>query len=253
MTATSLAAPLGAGESVAPSGSSGRSGVNERVLELQSRIREMQSTTLQTKALATSPMFAGLLPDGMMRAGAAYSISGSLTLAMSMLAAPSAAGAWCGVVGVPEFGAQAARAHGIDLSRLVLIPDPGKHWLTVTAALADVLTVVVVRPGHRVSDGDAGRLAARLRKREAALLSLGDWPGSEAHLTVTANEWRGIGDGHGMITGRRMEVKATARGRPSRSKWVVIPLSPSSSSAAPLSAPSLPVPLDEPSRFPRAV
>lgn len=252
MTATSLAAPVGAASSGAPSGSAGA--VNERVLELQSRIREMQSTTLQTKALATSPMFAGLLPDGMMRAGAAYSISGSLTLAMSMLAAPSAAGAWCGVVGVPEFGAQAAMAHGIDLSRLVLIPEPGNHWLTVTAALADVLTVVVVRPGHRVSDADAGRLAARLRKREAALLSLGDWPGSEAHLAVTTNEWSGIGDGHGMITGRRMEVQATARGRPPRRKWVVIPLSSGPvGSVGSFPSPSIPVPLDQPSQFPRAV
>ena len=194
-----------------------------RVRELQSRIREMQSTTLQTKALATHPMFAGLLPDGMMRAGSAYSIHGSLSLAMTMLAAPSAAGAWCGVIGVPEFGVQAALAHGIDLDRLVLVPDPGEQWLAVTAAIVDVLTVVVVRPQRRVSDSDASRLASRLRKREAALISLGDWPGSEARLTLRSSQWSGIGDGHGMITGRRADVVVETRGRPARSKYVWLP------------------------------
>ncbi|WP_251858177.1 hypothetical protein [Herbiconiux sp. L3-i23] len=249
MTASSLAAPSGAD-------------AMERIRELQSRIKEMQATTLQTKGLATSPMFAGLLPDGMMRAGAAYSIGGSLTLAMSMLAAPSAAGAWCGVVGVPEFGAQAAIARGIDLSRLVLVPDPGDHWLTVASALADVLTVVVVRPPRRVSDADAGRLAARLRKRDAALISLGEWPGSEARLTVTANEWSGLGDGHGMITGRRMQVEAEFRGRPSRRKWVRIDPVPADApryrsdpgADIPLPLSTATGPLDEePASFPRAI
>lgn len=197
----------------------------DRVRELQSRIREMQSTTLQSKALATHPMFSGLLPDGMMRAGAAYSVYGSLSLAMNMLAAPSGAGAWCGVVGVPEFGAQAAMAHGIDLSRLVLVPDAGDQWLAVTAALVDVLTVVVLRPMRRVSEGDANRLAARLRKREAALITLGDWPGSEAKLTMRGSRWSGIGDGHGMITGRRAEVVVESRGRPLRSKHILLPTS----------------------------
>src|SRR4051794_41956657 len=84
----------------------------------------MQSTRLPPKTLATSPLFAGILPDGMLRAGASYSILGSTTLAMALLSGPSAAGSWCAVVGVPEFGAQAALAQGIDLERLGLVPRP---------------------------------------------------------------------------------------------------------------------------------
>lgn len=224
----------------------------ERIRELQSRIREMQATTLQTRGIATHPMFANLLPDGMMRAGSAYSVMGSLSLTMSMLAAPTTAGAWCAVVGVPEFGAAAAVAHGIDLSRLVVVPDAGQQWLAVTAALVDVLTVVVVRPSRRVSDSDASRLAGRLRKREAALISLGEWPGSDASLTLRGGSWEGIGDGHGMITSRRAEVVVEMRGRPPRRAKVVLP------PPAPLSADSpLPArPRTEPTapvRLPRAV
>lgn len=200
-----------------------RSAAAERVHELQARIREMQSSRPSTKSLAISPLFAGLLPDGMFKAGAAYSISGSTTLAMAMLAAPSAAGAWCGVVSVPEFGAQAAAGHGIDLDRLVLVPFPGDQWLAVTAAIVDVLTVVVLRPSGRVSDGDAGRLAARLRKREAALLTLGDWPGVEARLTLGRSEWEGIGAGHGLLRRRRVEVHVDSHGRRTRSTWVALP------------------------------
>ncbi|THG33161.1 hypothetical protein [Naasia lichenicola] len=193
------------------------------VQELQSRIREMQATTLDTKSIATHPMFAGLLPDGMLKAGSAYSVHGSMTLAMAMLTAPSQAGAWCGVVGVPEFGAQAAAGYGIDLERLVLVPDPGEQWQAVTAAMVDVLTVVVLRAPARISDGDANRLAARLRKREATLISLGDWPGTEARLTVERSEWSGIGTGHGMLTGRTAFVTVENRGVRIRARKIWLP------------------------------
>jgi len=195
----------------------------EKVRELQSRIRAMQATTLDSKSIATHPMFAGLLPDGMLKAGSAYSVHGSMTLAMAMLTAPSQAGAWCGVIGVPEFGAQAAHGYGIDLSRLVLVPEPGDQWQAVTAAIVDVLTVVVVRPSSRISDGDAQRLAARLRKREATLISLGDWPGSDARLTVERSEWSGLGTGHGMLTGRTAFVTVEIRGVRTRARKIWLP------------------------------
>jgi len=226
---------------------------DEKVRELQARIREMQSTRLPTKTLATSPLFAGILPDGMLRAGASYSILGSTTLAMALLSGPSAAGSWCAVVGVPEFGAQAALAQGIDLDRLVLVPDPGDQWLPVTAALVDVLPAVVLRPSGRISDGDAGRLAARLRKREAALIVLGDWPGAEASLRIVRSEWEGIGEGVGLLRGRRVEVAVESRGLRSRSRWVRLPgpdagarisedaaVGASAPSAAPITAASVP-------------
>ncbi|MFZ7088144.1 hypothetical protein [Curtobacterium sp. RRHDQ10] len=189
----------------------------DRITSLRSRIADMEDTRVDTGALPTAPALEPLLPGGAIRSGAVYGVQESVLLAMTMLQAASASGSWCAVVGVPSFGIEAAAAMGIDLDRLVLVPDPGDQWLAVTAAMADVATIVLTRPLGRVRPGDAARLAARLRQRGAALVSLGGWPGAETTLRVTASEWRGIGRGHGYLLERRATVTANGRagaGRP---------------------------------------
>ncbi|WP_223690548.1 hypothetical protein [Leifsonia poae] len=183
-----------------------------QVHELQSRIRQMQATKLESRGLETHPALASLLPGGSLKAGAAYSVRGSTTLVMAMLAGPSGAGAWCGVVGMPDFGAEAAGRFGIDLERLVLVPHPGEHWLTVTAAIVDVLSVVVVVPSTAARDADVARLTARLRQRESTLIVVGDWPQVEATLTVAHSGWDGLGAGVGALSSRRVTVESAARG-----------------------------------------
>ncbi|WP_085370617.1 hypothetical protein [Leifsonia sp. NCR5] len=183
-----------------------------QVHELQSRIRQMQATTLESRRLETHPALSPLLPGGALKAGAAYAVRGSTTLVMAMLAGPSASGAWCGVVGMPDFGAEAAGRFGIDLDRLVLVPHPGEQWLTVTAAVVDVLSVVVVAPTSRARDGDIARLTARLRQREATLIVVGDWPQVEATLTVSRSGWDGLGGGTGYLSSRRVTVESAPRG-----------------------------------------
>jgi hypothetical protein len=183
-----------------------------QVHELQTRIRQMQATKLESRTLQTHPALSPLLPGGALKAGAAYAVRGSTTLLMAMLAGPSAAGAWCGVVGMPDFGAEAAGRFGIDLERLVLVPHPGDDWLTVTAAVVDVLSVVVVAPPSRARDGDIARLSARLRQRETTLIVAGDWPQVEATLTVARSGWDGLGAGNGYLSSRRVTVESVPRG-----------------------------------------
>lgn len=178
----------------------------ERVQALQARIRQMQRRTLDERMLPTLPGLAELLPGGALRAGSAYSVAESHALVMAMLAAPSAAGLWCGVVGMPDFGVEAAAGFGIELEHLALVPHPGEKWLAVTAALADVLPVVVTRPPQRVGDADAARLAARLRQRGCTLICVGAWPQSEARLSLADASWSGLGAGHGRLTRRQVTV-----------------------------------------------
>jgi hypothetical protein len=196
----------------------------QTVRELQDRIRQMQATKLDTRSIPTHVAFSGLLPGGSLKQGASYSVEGSLALLMALLAGPSAAGSWCGVVGMPEFGIAAAADFGIDLGRLALVPHPGEHWLTVAAALADVLAVVAVRPSRRASDGAIARLSARIRQRGATLVVLGSWPQSEAVLSLSESNWSGIGDGHGYLSARQVTVTVITRGvgRP-RSKRLWLP------------------------------
>lgn len=179
---------------------------------LQARIASMQARSLGSRTLPTAPAIASLLPGGALRSGVAYAAPGSLALAMLLLAGPSAAGAWCGVVGIPEFGAEAAAELGVALERLVLVPDPGEHWLAVTAQLTEVLPVVLVRPPDRgASPAETARLASRLRQRDATLLVAGVWSGAEATLETTGGSWSGIGAGWGYLAGREVEVRVTAR------------------------------------------
>lgn len=191
----------------------------EVVRELQARIRGMQRRTLDTRALPTHPAFADLLPGGVLAAGGSYAVDGSSTLALSLLQAPSAAGAWCAVVGMPDLGVESAAALGLDLDRLALVPHPGEAWLSVVSALVDVVSVVLVRPPLRTAGGAArpavgeaaaGRISSRLRQREAVLVSLGDWPRADARLRVSESAWSGIGFGFGRLAARQVTVSASA-------------------------------------------
>lgn len=184
---------------------------HDTVAELQARIKAMQATKLDSKLLPTHPAIAGLLPGGGLQQGAAYSLDRSAMLLMTLLAAPSAAGTWCGIVGMPEFGVEAAQNFGVDLDRLVLVPHPGDQWLAVTAAVADVMGIVVTRPPKRATDSSVARLAARLRQRGTTLLVLGPWPQTEAMLSLSQSEWHGIGEGHGHLAAREVTVTVTSR------------------------------------------
>ncbi len=189
----------------------------DRITALRSRVAEMEAPRVDVQGLPTASALQPLLPGGAIRVGGSYAVQESVLLAMTMLQAASAEGAWCAVVGVPSLGVEAAAAMGIDLERLVLVPDPGDQWLTVTAALVDVAQVVLTRPLGRVVPGDVSRLGARLRQRGGALVALGAWPGADVTLRVTDSVWSGIGDGHGHLTERRATVTASGRagaGRP---------------------------------------
>ncbi len=178
---------------------------------LRAGVERMQGRRLDAPVLPVHPALAPLLPGGGLRPGAAYSLAPSASLLLALLAKPSQAGSWCGVIGVPELGAEAAEALGVELSRLVLVPDPGKRWLAVTSTVADVLPVVAVRPGSRASDGEASRLQARLRDRGTVLLVQGGWPQAEAVLELSAPEWSGLGRGHGYLAGREVTVTVSSK------------------------------------------
>jgi hypothetical protein len=189
-------------------------GRSDELARLRDRIERIERTTRigsEARTLPAPDGLARLLPGGGLRAGSAYALGRSMPLLTHLLAAPSRAGAWSAVVGMPEFGAEAAAEAGIDLERLVLVPHPGERWLGVVAALAEVMGIVAVRPGGRVRDGEAARLAARLRERESVLLAEGPWPQAEAELRVEATAWSGLGAGHGYLDRGEATVVVDAR------------------------------------------
>jgi len=181
------------------------------VMRLRAQLERVQGRRLEAPVLPTHPAFASLLPGRGLRSGAAYSLGRSASLLLALLSRPSQDGSWCAVIGMPELGAEAAESLGVDLGRLVLVPDPGSRWLAVTATIADVVPVVAVRPPTRAADGEVARLAARLRDRGTVLLVQGPWPQAEAMLEVGDPEWTGVGRGHGYLDGRSVTVTSSSR------------------------------------------
>lgn len=194
-------------------------------MRLREQIASMQRRRAEPDALAVPAALSSLFPSGGLRPGAAYAIApDSMSLLLALMGAVSHEGAWCAVVGVPELSAEAAAGYGVELGRLVLIPRPGDRWLQVAAAAAEVFPLIAVRPASSPRDAEVSRLEGRLRDRGGALLALGSWPGAEARLETAGAQWRGIGRGHGVISGRALTVSLTGRRAPRpRSVRVLLP------------------------------
>ncbi|MCW2829458.1 MAG: hypothetical protein JWP31_150 [Aeromicrobium sp.] len=194
------------------------SAASPTLTELRERVDQMQGRPA-AQPVATHPALSGLLQ---LQTGAVYGVD-SASLAIALMAGPSADGAWCGVVGSSELGLEAAAAAGVELRRTILVPDPGEAWLEVTAALIDVLGVVVLRAPSSVAPKDVSRVAARLRQRGAILIAQGDWPRCEARLTMRDVEWVGVGQGHGHLQARRATVEVRRGTAPARSGRLWLP------------------------------
>jgi hypothetical protein len=178
-----------------------------RIHELQQRVQRMQGPAVW-RTLESLPGLSGVIQ---LRTGEAYAVD-SPSLATALVAGPSAAGEWIAFVGVADLGLEAAAQFGIDLERTVVVPRPGELWLSVTAGLLEVATVVVVKPPVPVTAQQAERLKSRLRMKDAALVCWGEWPRSDAILTVTESSWHGLGRGHGRLRARRVVVSVRQGG-----------------------------------------
>jgi hypothetical protein len=177
------------------------------------QLRERVAAMERRQALEPVPTLPGLADILPLHAGATYSVD-SASLGLALAAGASQAGEWVGFAGCTDFGAEAASELGIELSRTVLVPDPGEHWLEVTAALVDVLRVVVLRPPADVDERTAGLLDARLRTRSTVLVVHGRWPRVEARLSTELSTWKGPGFGTGELEERRTRVQVHRGARP---------------------------------------
>jgi hypothetical protein len=190
---------------------------------------EPGTTLAGERLLPVVPAFQPLLPGRGLRRGSTVAVGRSAALALALVAGASAAGSWVAAVGLPDLGMVAAAELGIALERLALVPAPGaRAWPTVVAALLDAVDVVLVRSPAGLPAGQARRLAARARERGAVLVPLGAWPAApDLWLAVAASAWQGLGQGHGRLEARRVEVVVGGRGAAARERraslWLPAP------------------------------
>lgn len=150
---------------------------------------------------AVHPGLKSLFPGGLQPE--VYTMAGAASVGLGLLV-----DGWCGVVGLPEMGVEAARDWGVELSRMVLVPDPGS-WLETVAALIEGLDVVLAAAPVSIAPAAAQRLVARLRDRGATLVVQGDWPGAHARIQARTLAWQGLGHGYGALESQRLEVTLT--------------------------------------------
>jgi hypothetical protein len=196
------------------------------MVAVSTQLRELVSEQPGDGLLSVLPALSGLLPGGGLRRGCVVAVERSGLLCMTLAAGVSAAGAWCAVVGMPQLGVLAAADVGIDVDRLLLVPDPGSRWPQVVAALLEGCELVLLRPPAQPSSQVTRRLAAHARHSGGVLVVVGgvagDWEGANLSLRVTRSQWVGIGTGHGRLRGRRVQVVAGGRGsgaRPLEQWW----------------------------------
>lgn len=165
---------------------------------------------------------AGLLPGGVLPAGKVTAVAGSATLRVGLLAAATAAGVRCAVVGWPELGVAAVAEQGGRLDCLALVPDPGPDPAAVVSVLIDGLDLVLLGPDVAgVAPSRARVLAGRVRSAGAVLLVGPGWPGTELTLAGRHCRYGGLGAGAGRLVSVSTLVRCSGRAAPPRTaEWV---------------------------------
>ncbi|MFG2243650.1 hypothetical protein [Spirillospora sp. NPDC048823] len=146
------------------------------------------------------------------------SLGSALVAGVSLHGGEEGTGGWCGVVGLPGFGVAAAAGMGAAPERLLLVDDPGDRWPDVVAALCEAVDLVLLCPPERPGAAAVRRLSALARKHGCVLTLTGafarDWPGTRLRLRLDDVDWEGLADGHGRLTGRRVQIVAEGRDAP---------------------------------------
>lgn len=156
--------------------------------------------------------------------------SAAMSCALAVLVAPTQAGSWAGVVGLPSCGVQAAADLGVSLERTVFVADPTSgsrassqqaDATAVLSALVDGVDVLLL--AHHVvnslSPSLLRRLQTRVQSRGGILVVVNEKISStsslsaDIRLTATTEQWQGVGSGHGHLQRRRVLLQLDGRRR----------------------------------------
>ena len=148
---------------------------------------------------------------------------GSTTVAFELAAAVTAVGEWAAAVDLDgTLGALAAAEAGVALERFAVVRRvPPARWATVVAALLDGVSLVLAEVPRGVRLGDARRLVARAREREAVLVvaeprGVGGRP---VRRSRRARRGQRVGRSRadaGLLAGRSLQVRVEGRGAAAR-------------------------------------
>jgi Mrp family chromosome partitioning ATPase len=180
------------------------------------------------RSVALAGALADLVPRGAVVRGTVLRVAGApgagaTTVAFELAAAFTTLGEWAAAVDLDAtLGPLAAAEAGVALERFAVVRRvPPARWATVVAALLDGVSLVLAEVPRGVRLGDARRLEARVREREAVLVATEPhgvaWPAGAAYVVhAAASRWEGLDAGAGVLAGRRLQVQVEGRGQAAR-------------------------------------
>lgn len=173
-----------------------------------------------------------LLPGAGLRRGSVVTVdgdpgAGATSVAFRLVAAATDAGEWAAAIDLDgTLGGWAAAEQGVALDRFAVVQRvPPARWATVVAALLDGVGLVLAEAPAAVRAGDARRLVARARERDAVLVVAGQWPAEAAvRLHAEGSVWRGLEAGAGRLADRALAVRVDGRGAAVRPRVAALAL-----------------------------
>lgn len=142
-----------------------------------------------------------VVPSGAVAPGQVVALAGGHSLVVALVAAATAAGKRCAIIGYPALGLAAVAAEGGDLSQVALVPSAGADPGVVASVLLDGMDMVVLDPAcGRIPPARARVLAGRARSAGTVLVAgARDWPGADLHLESATSRCAGLDHGYGRI------------------------------------------------------
>jgi hypothetical protein len=164
--------------------------------------------------LPVAAPLAAVLPRGGIARGSVISVRGQGATSLLFTLLSGSPTSWSAIVGMPGVGLLAAAEFGIDLARVVVVPEPGPDVLQVLSILMDGVDMIAVALPPTAAPAPARQrvLTGRLRQRGSVLLVMGPWPGADLVLTARWTGLHGLGRGHGRLRDRELEVEVGGRG-----------------------------------------
>lgn len=156
-----------------------------------------------------------MLPDGGLQRGRIVGCGGpaAVSLAGAIAAGAARAGSWVLLLGAPTVGLESLAELGAPLHRVVSV-DTDAHlasWAERLTAAVDGFELILTVP-PRGADRVERKVRQRVQARGAVVLSVGGVSlGRDLTFTTGSPRWIGIGQGHGRLVAREVEVELGGR------------------------------------------
>ena len=174
---------------------------------------------------------ASMLPDGGLQRGRVVGCDGpaAVSAAVALVAGAARAGSWVLLLGASTIGLEALAELGVPLHRVVAVETDTSPvaWAERVAAAADGFELILTVP-PRGAERVERKVRQRLIARGAVLVSVGAATaahsvGCDVTVTTAAPRWVGIGQGHGRLVAREVDVVVAGRRVPrpvQRTLWL---------------------------------